>query len=1210
MVLNQMVQVVWRIESPDWRDQELALMHLAKLATPWMVLQDEFPLQRAARDELHPYPYPLTRQQKYAKFPLTSEQLKSYKQFMQDLDPSVRPRKRGSDAQPTSMQQTCHQAWALRGLKEAFQKSALWAPIKEAVLHLEIMPMLANLVLGLPATTSDKVRGRGASNDGHAAQIKSSVRVAAARVLGALLDEADPFHPAALKTLLGERRDGTGIMERDDAVRRASSAAFLMSVIEGDIAMLWKVVEVFLQPNIVTTGPASTVATVRRKVQVEVGNVMRHLANVNDPELVAKLVESVAMEPLDLARNQVVLLMLTPPREGADARERDARRKAPGSLVTRGSHVVVAAVLSHMHLILGHADMEVRKCGVSILAAVASEGDPDTTVHLAQMLAADAEMGNREHRLTCAAALRRVAGSNNLMAQARLQALAADVDWVKRLSAVRALALMASSKSVRDLCEFFEKIAARDESCAVRWTCLKAIRALTDSRIDPRVVLDDYHQERLELLTILRSSSSSQPQRVEAARVLGEMIRGADVEVVTLFLDFASREPNPIMRTLSINALQAIVTNWDESIVQGILPCLVDQDAIVRRSAIEALREKVQPGNKMVMFACIDFLHAPVVAKDEATAVFEVSLMSALRQRTLRQSVLQIIQRVGMAGDEEAKAMLLDILLEENRKSQKTKDPEDAASQSMELYSAVVEALGFLVVGRQRGLVIMLREELKLARMIQEAREAQRPQSRAGQSSRSSSSRAASRLDKDLASLDVEEEEGNEEEDVGKFCVEDERAEPRGHDVESRDEMAGEISDVRPQRDETAQEILQEQRIDAEAMELERLLPGVLPVWVARYLRVAMGLISGHSEKSSSKTATTSNKTGQRTDPLYERSQSLLSQSVGGTVGEEGRSVAGRTAPSTIRSSGQGSKASRVKSSKRTKSSLSGMSTSSPEFLNLVDVDAFNMFALQPRRGPERGDAKEESRPSRPTSRATGSSVSSGCTSLSTGSKRVEEDDVDEARVTLVTLKKLLVSKNYIPHVFSRDIVVKTFQNIISERAPLIAKLKKRMRIMQSEHSVSDAQVLSLQIKLALSLTKRAEKCGQQVMDLDLAIRDLVTKLTEEEDEFKERLQEHIHELHSHTWAIVARPDTSEMLRLVWENGELKIQEKQSGDSEDSRVEAPEGEEEKVKIGAQFSYDQALARLEALKRRLEEDSKLPKKSEILAQLAAEESKVS
>ena len=57
-------------------------------------------------------------------------------------------------------------------------------------------------------------------------------------------------------------------------------------------------------------------------------------------------------------------------------------------------------------------------------------------------------------------------------------------------------------------------------------------------------------------------------------------------------------------------------------------------------------------------------------------------------------------------------------------------------------------------------------------------------------------------------------------------------------------------------------------------------------------------------------------------------------------------------------------------------------------------------------------------------------------------------------------------------------------------------------------------------------------------------------------------------------------------------------------------MEAPEGEEEKVKIGAQFSYDQALARLEALKRRLEEDSKLPKKSEILAQLAAEESKVS
>ena len=63
----------------------------------------------------------------------------------------------------------------------------------------------------------------------------------------------------------------------------------------------------------------------------------------------------------------------------------------------------------------------------------------------------------------------------------------------------------------------------------------------------------------------------------------------------------------------------------------------------------------------------------------------------------------------------------------------------------MEVYRAVVEALGFVVTGGERGLVALLKEELKVARRIVAMREAAREGPRVGRMSRGSgSSRAAS----------------------------------------------------------------------------------------------------------------------------------------------------------------------------------------------------------------------------------------------------------------------------------------------------------------------------------------------------------------------------------------------------------------------------------------------------------------------------------
>ena len=73
------------------------------------------------------------------------------------------------------------------------------------------------------------------------------------------------------------------------------------------------------------------------------------------------------------------------------------------------------------------------------------------------------------------------------------------------------------------------------------------------------------------------------------------------------------------------------------------------------------------------------------------------------------------------------------------------------------MYRAVVEALGFVVTGAERGLVALLKEELKVAWMIDAMREAAREGPHVGQMSRGSgTSRAASRLDDELRQLEDE----------------------------------------------------------------------------------------------------------------------------------------------------------------------------------------------------------------------------------------------------------------------------------------------------------------------------------------------------------------------------------------------------------------------------------------------------------------------
>ena len=73
------------------------------------------------------------------------------------------------------------------------------------------------------------------------------------------------------------------------------------------------------------------------------------------------------------------------------------------------------------------------------------------------------------------------------------------------------------------------------------------------------VVLENYEKQRGELLQLVRNHGALHAQRVEAVRVLGEMIRGNDEEVVSLLLASATKEPHPIMRALAIKSLRDIV---------------------------------------------------------------------------------------------------------------------------------------------------------------------------------------------------------------------------------------------------------------------------------------------------------------------------------------------------------------------------------------------------------------------------------------------------------------------------------------------------------------------------------------------------------------------------------------------------------------------------------------------------------------------------
>ena len=51
--------------------------------------------------------------------------------------------------------------------------------------------------------------------------VKSCVRMLAARILGALVEDQDAIFPLVMDTLLGERVPGRGLTDSDDGARRA-----------------------------------------------------------------------------------------------------------------------------------------------------------------------------------------------------------------------------------------------------------------------------------------------------------------------------------------------------------------------------------------------------------------------------------------------------------------------------------------------------------------------------------------------------------------------------------------------------------------------------------------------------------------------------------------------------------------------------------------------------------------------------------------------------------------------------------------------------------------------------------------------------------------------------------------------------------------------------------------------------------------------------
>ena len=170
----------------------------------------------------------------------------------------------------------------------------------------------------------------------------------------------------------------------------------------------------------------------------------------------------------------------------------------------------------------------------------------------------------------------------------------------------------------------------------------------------------------------------------------------------------------------------------------------------------------------------------------------------------------------------------------------------------------VVEALGFVVTGAERGLVLLLKEELKVARMIGAMRQAAREGPRVGLMSRGSgSSRAASRLDVELRQLEDEMREegggkGGRERGVegGEEGTEvqgqpGEEASVEGNDAAGDNERVGGGAGGKGEQAEEFMrgQVLKDQGMAAEELERRRMLPGVRAIWVLRYLRVALGLV-------------------------------------------------------------------------------------------------------------------------------------------------------------------------------------------------------------------------------------------------------------------------------------------------------------------------------------------------------------------------------
>ena len=114
----------------------------------------------------------------------------------------------------------------------------------------------------------------------------------------------------------------------------AATDALLLALVLGDTRTLLKVVKVFFQPNIPTLASNAFQANLRLNAQKAAASVMRHICNVNDPDLVARLLASLAEEPVDLPRNELVLQML------------QARKGGGRGLITRGCPEVLDAGVS------------------------------------------------------------------------------------------------------------------------------------------------------------------------------------------------------------------------------------------------------------------------------------------------------------------------------------------------------------------------------------------------------------------------------------------------------------------------------------------------------------------------------------------------------------------------------------------------------------------------------------------------------------------------------------------------------------------------------------------------------------------------------------------------------------------------------------------------------------------------------------------------